>query len=374
MVAQGFGAADRVARAGDSMTGTLILSGATPLRITPGSPAAGKVLVSDASGNAAWGTAGVSAPLTLSSAQAAASILSLTNTTAAPSAPINQMTAAAAGDSTIGVKVAGDTQQRLLADSNGALTWGSGSAVGDVTLSRTAVGVIGTNGAVQAGTVQGGSAASGTLTVSSTSNATKGKIILGASAYDETNNRLGVGNAAPAVPLDVTGAGAFSGNLSVGGDLAVTGIGSRQYIRKTADQTVNNSITLVNDLLLVASVAANAIYTFDLFLVYDSVTATPDLKMAFTSPTSSTLIWVPYALSASATTRTDTIDVKEVVGSGTTTNTGTVAGSSAVICPRGVLRTAGTAGTLQFQFAQATATVENTVVRADSYLSLLRVG
>jgi hypothetical protein len=50
-------------------------------------------------------------------------------------------------------------------------------------------------------TITGGTAASETLTLRSTSHATLGKVILGAagtSAYDEVNDRLGIGTAAPA--------------------------------------------------------------------------------------------------------------------------------------------------------------------------------
>lgn len=52
--------------------------------------------------------------------------------------------------------------------------------------------------------VVGGVAASETLTLSSTSHATKGKILFGTSAYDEVNNRLGIGTASPTYKLHVT--------------------------------------------------------------------------------------------------------------------------------------------------------------------------
>jgi len=52
--------------------------------------------------------------------------------------------------------------------------------------------------------VIGGTAASNSLTLSSTSNATKGKIILGtASAYDQANDRLGIGTTSPQNNFDV---------------------------------------------------------------------------------------------------------------------------------------------------------------------------
>ena len=51
--------------------------------------------------------------------------------------------------------------------------------------------------------VIGGTASGNNLTLSSTSNATKGKILFGNSAYDEVNNRLGIGISSPVVKLHV---------------------------------------------------------------------------------------------------------------------------------------------------------------------------
>ena len=54
-------------------------------------------------------------------------------------------------------------------------------------------------------TLIGGTASGNDLTLQSTSNATKGTIFLGAaSAYDEANDRLGLGSAIPTTKLDVT--------------------------------------------------------------------------------------------------------------------------------------------------------------------------
>ena len=60
-------------------------------------------------------------------------------------------------------------------------------------------------GVVGGQTLNGGTAASETLTLRSTAHATKGKILFGTSAYDEVNNRLGIGTVSPAAPVDVTG-------------------------------------------------------------------------------------------------------------------------------------------------------------------------
>ncbi|KKN65004.1 hypothetical protein LCGC14_0485610 [marine sediment metagenome] len=54
--------------------------------------------------------------------------------------------------------------------------------------------------------VAGDKASGGDLTLMSTTDATKGSILFGTSGYDETNNRLGVGTAAPDEDLEVFGA------------------------------------------------------------------------------------------------------------------------------------------------------------------------
>ena len=72
-------------------------------------------------------------------------------------------------------------------------------------------------------TIDGGTAASENLTLSSTANATKGKILFGTSGYDEANNRLGVGNASPSAALDVTGTIAGTSSLTLGAASGTTG-------------------------------------------------------------------------------------------------------------------------------------------------------
>lgn len=57
------------------------------------------------------------------------------------------------------------------------------------------------------GGIAGSSSASGSLTISSTSHATKGNILFGTSAYDEVNNRLGIGTTSPTAKLQSTSTG-----------------------------------------------------------------------------------------------------------------------------------------------------------------------
>jgi hypothetical protein len=53
--------------------------------------------------------------------------------------------------------------------------------------------------------VYGGTGSGGTLTLQSTTNATKGKILFGTSGYDEVNNRLGIGTQSPTEGLHLSG-------------------------------------------------------------------------------------------------------------------------------------------------------------------------
>ena len=94
-----------------------------------------------------------------------------------------------------GVAAPGGSNGQLQVNNNGAFAGLQGSSYSgsDLTLG----GNLAVNGAVIGGTASGNN-----LTLQSTSHATKGKILFGASAYDEVNNRLGLGNVSPSYTLD----------------------------------------------------------------------------------------------------------------------------------------------------------------------------
>ncbi|WP_030506357.1 hypothetical protein [Microbispora rosea] len=115
-------------------------------------------------------------------------------------------------------RVTGDSVARLSVDGSagsgsGTITWGNGTTA-DVNLYRGGADILSTDDtftsgvAVQAPTVRGGTGSAGTLTLSSTSNATKGKVLIGSAslALDEANARVGIGTTSPANPLHVQGA------------------------------------------------------------------------------------------------------------------------------------------------------------------------
>jgi len=75
----------------------------------------------------------------------------------------------------------------------------------------------------------GSSVSSGTLTLRSTSDATKGKILFGVSGYDEVNNRLGLGTASPSKLLDLESSDTIATFL----ELTNTSVGGRAYYLET---------------------------------------------------------------------------------------------------------------------------------------------
>jgi hypothetical protein len=84
--------------------------------------------------------------------------------------------------------------------------------------------------------INGNTTASGTLTLQSTTNDTKGKILFGTSAYDETTNALGIGNTSPSYKLEIGNASAAFDALNSSTGLGVLSSSTRNsfFIESTA--------------------------------------------------------------------------------------------------------------------------------------------
>lgn len=140
------------------------------------------------------------------------------------------------------------------------------------------------------------------------------------------------------------------------------------FARKTSDETVNNSTTLQNDNSLLVSVVADAIYEFRLRLTVNSGT-TPDFKMGWTFPTGLTMTYDLF--------EGETLGTATNVVQGPTIQTDVplinTTGADQPWIAEGLVIVDSTAGTLQLQWAQNTANASDTIVRAGSYLRLLRM-
>jgi len=118
---------------------------------------------------------------------------------------VNGQTISSSANFTGTVTVATSVSTPTITSSGAGITFSSKNFTGVGTIGS---GAITSTGAIQgnsltAADVYGSSSVSGNLTLNSTSNVTKGKILFGTSAYDEANNRLGVGTNAPANKLTV---------------------------------------------------------------------------------------------------------------------------------------------------------------------------
>ncbi len=141
-------------------------------------------------------------------------------------------------------------------------------------------------------------------------------------------------------------------------------------IAKVADETVNNSATLQNDNEFSWTLAASTTYRLTGQLLVSS-NATADFKMGWTYPTSTTISYSVLGYNTSDSFQNTHVDQTTVPGF----NGG---GHGAInsldtIGFDGLIVTSTTSGTLQLQWAQNTANASNTIVKANSFISLLKV-
>lgn len=126
--------------------------------------------------------------------------------------------------------------------------------------------------------------------------------------------------------------------------------------RLQADHTISNSEVGENAVDLVFPVLANERYAFEFVPQYDS-TAVADIRFGFTLPAAATISWAPtgnndlstttIALAASGNARKGTIE--------------------------GIITIGATPGTAQLIFAQDTAEVSNTILQANSIMTVIRL-
>lgn len=154
-------------------------------------------------------------------------------------------------------------------------------------------------------------------------------------------------------------------------------LGARSYsslLRRTADAAaINNSTVLVSDAVLTAPVVTGARYGWECGVFFDGDSA-GDIKFAFTTPTFSTMRWSGTGLSAAATGSTASVKIAGALVSGTSVDWGTfgtgTANTTFWLASGYIVTTA--AGNIVLQYAQQAASATNTVVRAGSYLRVLR--
>lgn len=145
-------------------------------------------------------------------------------------------------------------------------------------------------------------------------------------------------------------------------------------VKKTVDQTIASSATLTNDTALVSpTLVSGAEYEVNTLLIYTAGAAASvnGIKFGWTAPASSTLDWVPYSKIDTDGTSTNS-PLWIIYRSLTDTIFSGGAGTAACCAHIYGYLTVGTAGVLQFQWAQNTSNATGTVVKANSRMTLRR--
>lgn len=185
--------------------------------------------------------------------------------------------------------------------------------------------------------------------------------LIGATAAD-TPARLAVGTNGQVLTADSTaGTGLAWTTLTSGATV--------KSVRKSSDQTVTSSTTLVNDSQLKFAVAASETYIFQAWLYTYAADGTPDIKVTFTGPAGSTVLWSSSQVifnAGGSTTLT-------VVSAGGTAADLFVDSNLRAIQLYGTISNGVTAGDLQFQFAQNTSSANGTSVKAGSSIFGIKV-
>ncbi len=140
--------------------------------------------------------------------------------------------------------------------------------------------------------------------------------------------------------------------------------GSKYIVKASPTTATSNSTVFLNDPELVFAMAANTTYYVQASINTNVSNATADLKYTFTTPAGATInLEGVNAISATSSAYCN------IIASGTSCAIATTAVLTQRVFVHGYVTTAGTAGNLQFQFAQNVATVAaSPVVNAGSFL------
>jgi hypothetical protein len=142
---------------------------------------------------------------------------------------------------------------------------------------------------------------------------------------------------------------------------------STQWVRKTSNESVTSSTTMQNDDVFAFAVAANTAYALEGYVQYDGAHAVAgDIKADFTVPASSVFTWSNFGTNVSSLVEYNVVPQAASVSRFMGANDGT----TMTFQPKGYLATAGTAGTLQFRWAQNTSNATATRVTVGSWMKL----
>jgi hypothetical protein len=167
---------------------------------------------------------------------------------------------------------------------------------------------------------------------------------------------LGSGTAAVSVTSAGTSGQVLTSNGAAADPTFQDAAGGPTRVSKPADETVNSSTTLQNDDDLFFSVSANKEYAFQIFLYLD-IDGVPDFKFDFTFPTGTTYLIGGHYDQNAMSIHTEATSARYVNG-----------GTDKWVFYTGTFVTAGTAGTVQLQWAQNSSNAADTTVKKGSWI------
>lgn len=171
----------------------------------------------------------------------------------------------------------------------------------------------------------------------------------------------------------LTTAGAVSGgSLTTTGNLSVTGIGGTLFARKAASTNRNSTTTNTADPDITFSVVNGAIYEVDGFLIYSGDPA-GDLKIGFQGPVGATFSWAGTGQPASASSATGSVITDQQSINGTGFQLGCLSGTNLTCKIKGLLRVGINSGTFAMNWAQVVSNANDTIMAADTFMTLRRV-
>lgn len=145
------------------------------------------------------------------------------------------------------------------------------------------------------------------------------------------------------------------------------------FVVKTVDETVTSSATLQDDNELFIAALANKTYVLGGLLIYAS-NATPLFKVGWTVPAGATLNWTIGGMDNSVTAANNGNIDRALYTQATAATIGVDGVANSIVAtPSGLLTMGSTAGNLQCQWAQAVSNGVGSIMKAGSYLTLLRV-
>ncbi|MBS1904501.1 MAG: hypothetical protein JSS75_12405 [Bacteroidetes bacterium] len=166
----------------------------------------------------------------------------------------------------------------------------------------------------------------------------------------------------------VSGSGPY--NVSLGWSTS-SGTGTApEYAIKSADQSIANSATLTNDNDLSLAIGANETWEVSGELIATSASTTPDIKIAFTVPSGATLrIWLTGRVEDATTTE----ESRTLSSSGVGKSISITTSAATLIHFQGWVQNSSTSGNVTMQWAQNTSSGTAVVLKADSYMKMLKL-